>query len=481
MSQPIDLLDRAAAARPHEAALVTPGARWSFGQLAVAVDRAAAWLAARGVRPRHTVALDVTAPEEWILTLATMRLAARSVSLAGISGAVDLAIDHIVVDERRASRFSAVSAVPVHAAPGARLAADGEAEGAPHVPYPRADSVVRYVLTSGTTGTPKAARFTLLTLAHRLAHLDAYWTDARPELDLMPLSTTGGLHTALACLRHGTPYLAVDRIDVATMRLAREEGIAVLAGSPQQIGLAMRVMRDHRIDLPQLDEVRVAGATPSGALIEAIDRELGARCALVYGSTESGGVTRRTIRPGDSTSELGPIIDGVEVRVVTERGEPVTAGADGYLEVRGRGVADGYETRDGVVPFPRGWFRSGDRALLREGGMLVLAGRDDALINVGGVKVDPDRIDGLALAHPGVHDVATVLVERSPGIPEIALALVAEPDAELRALDRALRAAHPVGHPTLFVRVATIARTRTGKVRRDVVAAELMRALSPDG
>lgn len=480
MPDPLDLLTEAAQTRPTAVALLSPERSWNFAGLARAVSHLAGRLDEAGVRPRSSVGLDLPAAAEWITTLALMRLAARSVSLVGLAGAVPVTLDHMVTTADRAARWQLAPQTRIHRATAEWFDApdgDGAPGNTPRIRYPRPDSVFRYVLTSGTTGMPKAARFTLGTIEHRMAHLDAYWTDDRREIDLMPLSTTGGLHTALATLRHGNPYLAIDRIDPASMRLAAAQRIAVLAGSPVQVGAALRVMRENGIAIPSLEEVRLAGAAPSATLLQAIATELAVPVAVVYGSTEAGGVTRRIMTAADDARELGAVLPGVEVRVVDEAGETVTAGGSGWIEVRGPGVVDGYDTPTGVELFSRGWFRSGDRGSLHPENGLVLDGREGEIVNLGGVKVDPATIDAEVEGFAGVIDAGAFVLERTPGVPELGLAVVAAEGADLRALDQHLRRRLPGRHPTVFGQVAVIPRNRMGKVERQRLTAEFRRRL----
>jgi acyl-coenzyme A synthetase/AMP-(fatty) acid ligase len=174
---------------------------------------------------------------------------------------------------------------------------------------------MRYVLTSGTTGSPKAVTFTGNNIQARLNQLSSYWADSRPELNFMGLSTTGGFFTALAALKHGYPYMAELAVNRTAIERASEYGIKVLAGSPAQIGQALQVIREHKLSIPSLVEVRLAGSLPSQQLISAIYDDLGVEVKSVYGSTEGGGVAVAMLRPGDDTSDLGELISGIELEI----------------------------------------------------------------------------------------------------------------------------------------------------------------------
>ena len=278
---------------------------------------------------------------------------------------------------------------------------------------------------------------------------------------MIGLSTTGGFHAALACLRLGVPYLSIDRIDKASMRFVAGQGIEVLCGSPTQLAHAVHVMREHGITLPALQRVRLAGAGPSDALVQLLTDQLGVQIVGVYGSTEGGGVSQLTIVPGGDRFAVGPALDDVELEVV-----------DGLVRYRTPGMVDGYLVDDVLEPLPDGWFTPGDLGTLDADGQLTLAGRESELFNLGGVKIDPLRIDELALAFAGVRDAAAFAVERRAGIIEVGLAVVTDESCDLRQLDLALRAAMPLGHPTAYWRINAIARGRLGKAQRAQLTAD---------
>ncbi|MDO7882733.1 class I adenylate-forming enzyme family protein [Salinibacterium soli] len=467
MISPLADLDRHAAERPAVTAISTPRGRYSFGELRDLTLAVAERLRGEGVTPRHVVALDLPAALEWIVDLALLRIATRSVSVRGVPGLGTLQPDALISSPGASRGLAPIMlAVDDLWLAGATAAASGADT---LVDYPRPDSIVRLMMTSGTTGTPRAAAYAANAFEHRRLGLDAYWTDARPELDFMPLSTTGGFHTAVAALRHGEAFRAVDRIDAEVLRFAADDGIRVLAGSPQQLATALDVVEESGIQLPALEEVRMAGAAPGPALLRRIRELLAVPIRIVYGSTEGGGMTSRMLDDEDSAN-VGSVLPGFELQVVDESGMPVAPGVEGTLRYRGPGMVSGYLENGTVAEFPGGWFVPGDLASIDADGSVRLSGRASEIVNIGGLKVDPDRVDELARSFPGVTDAAAFPVERASGRAELGLAVVGRPGVDLRALDRRLRELLPVGHPTAYWAVSEIPRNRMGKVERGMLA-----------
>lgn len=453
MLAPLASLEQHALLTPDALAVVAPTFALTFGQLRDAVAGSAARLQDSGVRPGDLVALDLPSGLEWVLDLALIHVGAAGVSVRGVQDRRAVRPDHLLTEERvDASWFTPASTVALE------------------VGFPGPESIFRYLFTNGTTGAPRAAAHSLRAMAHRISSGAVHWTDGRLELTLMSLSTTGGFHAAAGCLRYGIPFLAVDRIDGTTLRLAAQHGIEVLCGSPNQLATVLDVLRQEGISLPALREIRLAGAVPSAALLELLDRELGVRVHNVYGSTEGGGVCEIRYMRGRDRYDVGAPVPEVELQVLDETGRPAPAGTEGTIRYRTPGQVSGYLV-DGVVePLPGGWFVPGDRGRLTDDGHVVLTGRDSELLNLGGVKIDPARIDELATVFPGVIDAAAFGIERRPGAPEVALAVVSEPNCDLRELDRRLRDLLPGAHPTAYWRVDAIPRSRLGKVMRAQLA-----------
>lgn len=454
MFEPLADLERHAAARPHDLAVVSPDRSYTFVALRERSHAVAAWLGATGLGPGSTVGVDLPASLEWVVDLALFRLGARSVSLRAVQNPGDLRVDALITDPgKRAAPAGSVFELDgpfIDSLPAAAIE-----------PRDFADSIFRLLLTSGTTGTPRAAAYSVNAMRYRLETGHVHWTTERPELTMIGLSTTGGFHAALACLQLGVRFVSIDRIDEPSLRFVAEQGIEVLCGSPTQVAHAVHVMLEHGITLPTLQQVRLAGAGPSDALLRLLTDTFGVPVVGVYGSTEGGGVSQLVLEPGGDRFAVGTPLPGVELEVV-----------DGLVRYRTPGMVDGYLV-DGVVEtLPDGWFVPGDLGTLDADGSLTLGGRDSELINLGGVKIDPLRIDELALGFAGVRDAAAFAVERRPGIAEVGLAVVVDDGCDLRLLDQLLRQRMAVGHPTAFWRIDEIPRGRLGKALRAQLAAD---------
>ncbi len=482
MFAPVRHLHEKAISDPDRAALISADSAMTFRQL----DRAARAVARRlrhlGIAPRQLIATDLAPADDWIVTLALFHIGARTVSLTGVGGSSLLGLDALIA-RPGTTTSTAANLITVDRLWIEQVVADADDAGdddGPTVLYPRSDSICRVIMTSGTTGSPRGVELSVSAVEHRLATLHRYWADDRRELNLMSLSTTGGFHTALAALLHATPYLAVDVADERLVRLAASAEVQVLAGSPVQIGRLVQVMREKNLTLPSLREVRTAGAPATAALLAQIAEVLAVPVRGVYGSTEGGGVATRMVHGGGDPADVGQVVEGIQLQIVDSIGTPVATGESGDVRYRGAGLASGYTTTDEEQSFRGGWFYPGDQGRLTADGSLVIDGRAADIVNVGGVKVDPAAVDAAVEGFPGVIDAGTFIIEQTPGVPELGLAVVADASCDLRALDQLLRQRLPGKHPTVFGQVSVIPRNRMGKVERTRLTAEFRRRLNLD-
>lgn len=304
------------------------------------------------------------------------------------------------------------------------------------------------LLTSGTTGTPRA-------VVHSLAnHLySALGSAANLPLDAgdrwlvaLPMSHVAGLSILFRCLLAGATALIArtgsfrddgSRPDDARALLPRATRLSVV---PAQLQRLIEVPADQR---SALRSVLVGGQATSPALLERA-RAAGIPVLTTYGSTEMASQIA-TATPGD---DLPP---GASGRVLPHRRLRIR---DGRIEVGGETLCAGILTPAGIDPLPLepdGWLRTGDCGHLGADGILTVTGRADGMFISGGENIHPQEIEEVLGAHPSVALAVVVPAPdpdpdfgsrpvafiESPGLP---------PEDELHALlaERLPRYKHPV-------------------------------------
>jgi long-chain acyl-CoA synthetase len=265
-------------------------------------------------------------------------------------------------------------------------------EGAPFI-----DGTQFLKLTSGTTGAPRAIRFTA---AQLLADGDAiYDTMGFREEDVnfgvIPWSHSYGfsnLVTPLLC--RGLPVVATeDRLPRAILAELERTGTTIFPGLP----VFFQKLADlDASPLPRLRLCISAGAPLSAAVASAFRARFGVKVHSFYGSSECGGIAYDASEAEVPEGCVGPPMRGVTLEYQDDE-DPTR------IRVRGAAVGTGYFPGDDEAILGDGAFTPGD-LVRRTAEGLVLAGRVSDFINVAGRKLNPTAVEAVLRSCPGVCD-----------------------------------------------------------------------------
>jgi acyl-coenzyme A synthetase/AMP-(fatty) acid ligase len=216
----------------------------------------------------------------------------------------------------------------------------------------------------------------------------------------------------------------------------------------------------------------MAGSPPSEKLIERIKSSLNCRIYNSYGSTEAGNIGLVEITNGvNNSSGFDLTHNDVVLEIVDENDKLLPASSVGIIRYRKSNTATSYFKNPVATSqfFKDGFFYPGDLGFVDSGGRLHLEGRSTDLINLGGVKVNPERIESIALAQLGVQDCAAFARISDSGIEELCMALVVDKDFNQELFEKvmAAKSANPIRHISI---VPMIARTETGKIQRNLLS-----------
>jgi fatty-acyl-CoA synthase len=207
----------------------------------------------------------------------------------------------------------------------------------------------------------------------------------------------------------------------------------------------------------------------AGMVVDEVDADLLA--VLRRAVPASVGNTRRL-------ASLGPVLDGLEARVVDEDGNLQPARAVGVIEVRGEPVTEGYVTTAGFVPArdDQGWYNTGDLGYLTEHGHVVVCGRVKDVIITAGRSVYPTDVERAAGRVEGVRPGCSVAVRLDAGYSRESFAVAVESNmfndpAQVRRIKHAV--AHEVvsevdvrPRKVVVLGPGAIPKTPSGKLRR---------------
>jgi 2,3-dihydroxybenzoate-AMP ligase len=414
------LLGDAVERYPDRVALVgAEGERWTYAELDAWVGRVATGL--RGlIAPRQRVVVQVpNIPEFVVLFFALVRIGAlpvlalpahresEIVPLCEVSEAVAYFIaDDDSYDYRELAR-TVCKAVP--AVQHVIVVNDSLPEATPvALPRPDPSDVALFLLSGGTTGTPKLIPRThndYLYNARASAEVSGF-DDETVYLVVLPAAhnfalASPGLLGAFAA--GGTVVLAPDPSPDTAFALIERERVTVTAVVPPVALLWMDAAEFSDDDISSLRLLQVGGAKFSAEPASRVRETLGCSLQQVFGMAEGLLNFTRLDDPDEliATTQGRPLCPADEIRVL-DNGELLTRGP---YTLRGYYRAPEHNARSFTED---GFYRSGDVVRELPSGHLIVEGRVKDQINRGGEKVPAEELENHLLAHPAVHDAAVV-------------------------------------------------------------------------
>jgi acyl-CoA synthetase (AMP-forming)/AMP-acid ligase II len=264
------------------------------------------------------------------------------------------------------------------------------------------------ILTSGTTGHPKAVARTGGGLESVLAILSGLPLRVREtHLIAAPLFHGWGWLNLLVTMLLSNSVVLSRRFDAEhTLTLIERERCDVLIAVPAMLRRIMDLpaATRRRYDTDCLRVVAVSGSAMSPSLATAFMDEFGDILYSLYGSTEAGYAT--VAGPDDlraAPGTAGHPLPTVRIRVVDAAGRDTAPGESGAILVSSRDSVTGATTtagRQSVDTGDLGWFDETSR--------LFVDAREDEMVIVGGENVYPIVVERVLGQHPDIVEAAVV-------------------------------------------------------------------------
>jgi acyl-CoA synthetase (AMP-forming)/AMP-acid ligase II len=490
-----DLVDKRAAATPDDVMLVDQdGRRLSFAEYRDAVDRAAAGLAALGVREGTVVSWQLpTWIESCVLVGALSRVGATQNPILPIYRKREVAFvckqAHtkllVVPSVWRGFDFKTMADEVAAETDGLDvLVADkqlpeGDPSTLPPVPSTDGDPVRWLFYTSGTTADPKGAQHTDATIMATAIAMDeriGLTSQDRSGL-VFPFTHIGGITWLFSTLLEGNTTILAEAFDpVETPKVLQRERVT-LAGSGTAFHLAYLNAQRAAPDAPLFPEVRLfpgGGAPKPPQLHYDIKKEVGGVGIVSgYGLTESPILTMASHDDSDVVlaETEGRATRGVQLRAVTVEGKVAGIGEEGEIRAKAPQMMKGYldSSLDADAFDDEGWFRTGDLGVIDADGNVRITGRLKDIIIRKGENISAKEIEDLLFTHDKIADVAVIgLPDASSGERACAVLVLANADETVSLVDiRDFLTAHGLmiqKVPEQLEIVDALPRNPTGKI-----------------
>ncbi|MFJ7046344.1 Pls/PosA family non-ribosomal peptide synthetase [Streptomyces sp. NPDC101112] len=462
----VDVFEASVRSFPDEPALDDGTRRLTYRALAIEVERLRRRLGAVGVGLGDRVGVRVPSGTNDLYVAILAVLAA---------GAAYVPVDAEDPDERAELVFGEAGVRAVVGA-GHELTVHDVSDAPTARPGVENDAWI--IFTSGSTGKPKG-----VAVSHRSA---AAFVDAEAELFLAeePIGpgdrVMAGLSVAFdaSCeemwlaWRYGACLVPVPR---AQVRSGADLGPWLVE---QEITVVSTVPTLAALWEPEtLNDVRLlifGGEACPPELAQRLVTE-GREVWNTYGPTEATVVACASLMSGAEPIRIGLPLNGWELAVVDEAGEPVPMGGSGQLVIGGVGLArylDAEKDAEKYAPLASlGWeraYRSGDLVRAEPEG-LVFLGRADEQIKLGGRRIELGEVDAALQGLPGVAGAAAAVRTARSGNQLLVGYVVTQDGWDRAAAVERLRAELPAALVPLLAPVEELPTRTSGKVDRDAL------------
>ena len=275
------------------------------------------------------------------------------------------------------------------------------------------DDIAALLYSSGTTGKPKGIMLSHGNISSNAESLVKAWDFQESDclLHALPIYHVHGLFVALGCVfMTGSKLKWLESFDADVVLKSIPE-CTVMMGVPTYY---TRLLKRDLLDSKLTEGIRlfISGSAP---LLEETFNEFNQRTNHQilerYGMTETNMNTSNPLKGNRKPGTVGLPLEDVQVRVVDEENNVLSQGEIGNLQIKGPNVFKGYwempeKTKEDFSK--DGFFNTGDKGLIDEGGYVSIIGRSKDMIISGGLNVYPKEIESLIDKIEGVLESAVI-------------------------------------------------------------------------
>ena len=480
------------------------GAQVAYHELDALADSVAAGLAALGLKPgERIVSMLPSCIEAVVVMIAAFKYGFDFAPLAPHATPREFKNWTALVDARIVLTSEAAeaelremrgpSALPIVA-----IALDGRLSrlrGAEGTPLPAERSSRVYLMTSGTTGEPKAMVLDLdrLWSAGRAFVAEHDWLpNGARFLNYMPMFYLGGVfNLTLIPFAAGGSAVVAESFSGATLlgfwNLIQRFEVNVIWFVPTVLRGLLELDRRStrrfvRQSIPSLASAAFLGTAPIDLATKTeFEKRFEIRLLENFALSETTFIT--TERIGDaarrSDRSVGQVLPYVEFRL----GPEMTGVRAREIQVRSPYLFLGYLASGGQIQLPldaNGWFSTGDLGRI-DGGVVVIEGRNRDVIKKGGLLVSLAEVERVAELHDCVVEATALPIHHEFYGEDLVVCVRVKPGSpkDVTAQIQGFLVANLLKHkwPNKVVEIDEVPRTATGKTRKNELIARL--GLSP--
>lgn len=342
---------------------------------------------------------------------------------------------------------------------------------------PDSQALARVVRTSGTTGEPKAIALSQGVVHGRIGQIGFDPREGIPSspkfiayYDLTVEFVITRLFKKL--WMGGTVIFSGPQRFFQDMKKYGANYTTLLVGDAERLASQVPPL----FAKPDSFGIATAGAALTPRLRETLLQKFASHVVNTYGSNEVGSVCVM------DEQGVGTLLPGVRVAVSDEQGREKPQGEAGRIKVKSQTMFAGYLDDPALAAstLVDGWFHAGDLGRMPSADRLVVLGRADDMLNIGGLKIAPGEMEDKLKALPGIRDAAIVAVAGAVGAtPAIAVEIASATDPEQikAAITKVVGSRFGRFH---LILVQSLPRTDNGKVRRRELADWIRRQLATE-
>ncbi|MGI6722053.1 MAG: class I adenylate-forming enzyme family protein [Anaerovoracaceae bacterium] len=346
--------------------------------------------------------------------------------------------------------------------------------------FPEREDTSEILFSTGTTGKSKGIELSFandIAIAENVT-LGVQMKKDNVELIPMPLSHSHGLRRTYSNMYNGSSVIILNGVTFIkpVYDMIEKYKVTSMDMAPSILTMLFKLSRDKLSEYKdQMDYIQIGSAPLMQEDKDHLSRLL-PKTSLYdfYGTTEAGcsciiDFNKITHRPGC----IGRPAANAKFIFVDEDRNPKKATAEdpGLMAIGGGQNMIGYfkepELTASVVA--DGFIYTSDLGYTDEDGLIYYLGRQDDVINCGGIKISPDEIEKEVSKYPAVHDCCCVPIpDKVQGqMPKLFISLEPEADYDARDFRKYLRT-HLDGNkqPKEIEVIDEIPRTFNGKVQR---------------